>query len=191
MDPRVCDDIRSRLCRYAEVVEETRVHAAERSSFGRYRAGAPYFEQYPLRAALACGAAGNGEFLREFWDTYERITRELEAPAYAKSSAFREELYRDLIAYVEVYRTAVCCSGLGMGRPEDLASPALRDDIGVLLLELKSEFSLDGLEEEVAFLDLAASGITGTGCPLPETPSCEGRQQSGCFPTRKEPAGSR
>lgn len=190
MDPPLCDDIRSRLDRYAEAVRVTREHAAERSSFGRYRAGAPYFEQYPVRASLASGAAGNGTLLQEFWDTYERITRELETPACAKSRAYREELYRDLVAYVEAYRTAICCSGLGMGGPEDLAPPSIRDDIGILLLELRHEFPVDALEQEVALLDSALGGVPGPGEQSPEVSPRQG-QQYGNLSRKKGQAGSR
>jgi len=190
MDSLICDDIRSRLNRYAEAVKETREHAAERSSFGRYRAGAPYFEQYPLRASLACRPGDNGALLQEFWDTYERITRELETPACAKSRAYREELYRDLVAYVEVYRTAICCSGLGMGGPENLAPPTLRDDIGILLLELKREYPLESLEQEIAFLDSALGGIPGPEEQSPEVSPRQG-QQYGNISRKKEQAGSR
>lgn len=190
MDLHNCEDIRSRLDRYADAVRETREHAAERSSFGRYRAGAPYFEQYPLRAALAGVAHGNGKLLQEYWGTYERITQELESPSYAEDRAYREELYRDLVAYVDVYQSAVCCSGLGMGDHEEIAPAAIRDDIGILLLELKGEFPRDALEQEVSLLDLAQGGNPRTGGQSPET-SFPRDQPSGIPCRKKEQAGSR
>ena len=75
MDTTTTDDIRHRLHRYDTAVQETRDHALERSSFGRYRAGAPYFEQYPLREILASfrGDAALTGSLAE----YDRITRDL------------------------------------------------------------------------------------------------------------------
>lgn len=154
MDP-VHDDIRSRLIRYGVAVSETRSHARERSSFGRYRAGAPYFEQYSLRAAS--GVALPEEFRKE----YDLITREFAAPDLEGSRAYREELYRDLVSYIEVYRTAISFHGMGMGSITDLIPPLLRQEIGILLCELKKDFSLGDLEYEVGELDAALRAVDG------------------------------
>ena len=94
MDTTTTYDIRHRLHRYDTAVQETRDHALERSSFGRYRAGAPYFAQYPLREILASfkGDAALTEALAE----YDRITRELKIVERTGGRAYREELFRDL-----------------------------------------------------------------------------------------------
>jgi len=154
MDP-VYNNIRSRLHRYGTAVSETRNHAGERSSFGRYRAGAPYFEQYPLRAAFREAVIAGVTLPEEFHKEYDLITQELAAPDLGGSRAYREELYRDLVSCIEVYRTAISFHELGMGNLSDLAPPSLRQEIGILLCELKNDFSLWDLECEVGELDAA------------------------------------
>jgi hypothetical protein len=52
MDPFTHDDLSCLLPRFATAVQETRTHATERSAFGRYRAGSPYFAQYRLRRLI-------------------------------------------------------------------------------------------------------------------------------------------
>jgi hypothetical protein len=151
----VYNDIRSRLHRYGTAVSETRSHAGERSSFGRYRAGAPYFEQYPLRAALREAVATGVTLPEEFCKEYDRTTQELAAPDLEGSRAYREELYRDLVSCIEVYRTAISFHELGTGSLSDLVPPSLRQEIGILLCELKKDFSLGDLECEVGMLDAA------------------------------------
>jgi len=157
MDITTTNDIRHCLHRYDMAVEETRDHTFERSSFGRYRAGAPYFEQYPLREVFSSfeGDAALTGALAE----YDRITRELEAMERAGGRAYREELFRDLCAYTESYRTMLCYHEMGMDCPEDITDLRIRDMIGILLLELNKDFSLAGIEQEVALLDEACRNI--------------------------------
>jgi hypothetical protein len=161
MDVTTTNDIRHRLHRYDMAVQETRDHAPERSSFGQYRAGAPYFEQYPLRAALDIDddASCDAVILREYWEEYDRITQDLENFERAAGRAYREELYKDLTVYAEMHRTAICCHELGMGDMNEIASPSLRVDIGILIWELHLEFPLADLEYEVTLLDTALRHI--------------------------------
>jgi len=157
MDITTTDDIRHRLHCYDRAVQETRDHTFERSSLGRYRAGAPYFEQYPLREVLdsfKSDAAFTGALAE-----YERITRELESMERAGGRAYREELFRDLCAYTEAYRTILCYHEMGMDCPEDITDLRIRDMIGILFLELNKDFSLAGIEQEVALLDEAYRNI--------------------------------
>jgi|GEM_PF-6340859 hypothetical protein len=154
MDP-VHEDIRSCLHQYDTAVQEIREHPKERSTFGRYRAGAPYFGQYALRAAFEAYASSGKAVPEEVKEAYDRITRELEVPDLGGSRAYRDELYRDLVSYIEVYRTAICLSGMGMGRISDLAPRSLRQEIGILLCELREDYSLGDLEGEVRELDAA------------------------------------
>lgn len=94
MDTTTIDDIGHRMQWYGTAVQEIRDHASERSSFGRYRAGAPYFEQYPLRSVLA---SFKGEAaLTGAPAEYERITHELKIVERMGGRACREELFRDL-----------------------------------------------------------------------------------------------
>lgn len=176
MDP-VHEDLRSRLQRYDTAVQEIREHPKERSSFGRYRAGAPYFEQYALRAAFGAYSSSGRAVPKEVKVEYDRITRELEAPDIGDSRTYRDELYRDLVSSIEVYRTAICLREMGRGRISELAPQCLRQEIGFLLCELREDFSLGDLEGEVRDLDAA---LLACG----DDPGAEG---SGTFPAG-EPA---
>jgi hypothetical protein len=158
MDITPTDDIRHRLHRYDMAVQEICEHAQKRSSFGQYRAGAPYFEQYPLREVLTSFEGDTA--LTGALDEYERITRELETVEHAGGRAYREELFRDLCAYTEAYRTMLCYHEMGMDCPEEITDIRIRDMIGILLLELKKDFSLAGIEQEVALLDEAHRNIS-------------------------------
>ena len=165
MDTTITDAIRYHLDRYDTAVQETRDHAPERCSFGRYRAGAPYFEQYPLRDVLA-SFGGNAAFKGSLAE-YDRITRDLESLEHQGGRTYREELFRDLSAYVEAYRTLLCYHELGMcgsGRSADLS---IRDEIAILLLELRRDFSLSDIEQEVALLDDALRTIREAGHSVP------------------------
>ena len=157
MDITTTDDIRHCLHRYDMAVQETRNHTPEHSSFGRYRAGAPYFEQYPLREILTSfkGDAALPGALAE----YDRITRDLEAVERAGGRAYREELFRDLCAYTEAYRTVLCYHEMGMDCDGEITDLRIRDMIGILLLELNKDFSLAGIEQEIALLDEAHRNI--------------------------------
>jgi hypothetical protein len=171
MDTTTPDDIRHRLHRYDKAVQETRDHALKRSSFGRYRAGAPYFEQYPLREVMASmrGDAALTGALAE----YERITRELEAVEHAGGRAYREELFHDLSVYTEAYRTMLCYHELGMYGTGGITDLRIRDEIGILLQELQKDFSLTDIEQEIALLDEALRNIRTaerTGTPGQDTP---------------------
>ena len=164
MDTTTSDDILNLLHRYDAAVQETRDHAPERGSFGRYRAGAPYFEQYPLREVLASflGDAALTGALAE----YDRITRDLRSLERLGGRAYREELCRDLSAYVEAYRTLLCYHELGMCNDRGSADLSIRDEIAILLLELRRDFSLADIEQEVGLLDDALRTIREAGCPV-------------------------
>jgi len=60
-----------------------------------------------------------------------------------------------------VYRTAISFHELGTGSLSDLAPPSLRQEIGILLCELKKDFSLGDLECEVGTLDAALRAVGG------------------------------
>ena len=95
---------------------------------------------------------------------YDRITRDLESLEHQGGRTYREELFRDLSAYVETYRTLLCYHELGMcgaGVNADLSIS--RDEIAVLLLELRRDFSLADIEREVAILDDALRTIREAG----------------------------
>lgn len=152
MDEMLIDNIRNRLERYGIAIRETRDHATELTSFGRYRAGAPYFAKYPLHGMLDF-AVNDDPSLTLLNREYERITRELKHLEEVGGRAYREELYRDLIAYTEAYRTLLCFQDLCVYETGSVQLPTLRDEIGILILELRRDFSLTGIEREIAYLD--------------------------------------
>jgi hypothetical protein len=177
-------------------VQEIREHPKERSSFGRYRAGAPYFEQYALRAAFEAYSSSGRAVPQEVKEEYDRITRELEAPDLGGSRAYRDELYRDLVSSIEVYRTAICLREMGMGRISELAPESLRQEIGILLCELNEDFTLGDLEGKVRDLDAALlvcgdePGAEGSGT-LPAGEPADAVNGSPVLTRKKERTGAR
>jgi len=167
MDTLATDNIASRLRRFATAVEETRTHAGERSAFGRYRAGAPYFALYPLRSLMFSGETVSRVF-PQHREEFGRIIRELAALEEEGGRAYRGELFRDLSAYTEAYRTLLCYQELGLCSPAAIAQDPLREEIAILLAELAGEFPLDDIRALVASLDetfCILHGLGGAGAP--------------------------
>jgi hypothetical protein len=152
MDAVTIDDITSRLRCFAMAVKETRTHAAERSAFGKYRAGAPYFALYPLRSLLSSSETA-ARLSPEHHAEFGRVSRELAALEQVGSRAYREELFHDLSAYVEAYRTLLCYHELRLCPLDGIAHNPLREEIAVLVAELAGEFPLDDIRTLVASLD--------------------------------------
>lgn len=152
MDTVTPDDITCRLRHFATAVKETRTHAAERSAFGRYRAGAPYFALYPLRRLMASGET-EARCSPEHHAEFGRISRDLAALEEESGSAYRKELFSDLFVYTEAYRTLFCYHELGMCSLAGIARDPLREEIAVLLAELEGEFPLEEIRALVAGLD--------------------------------------
>jgi len=151
METPTIDDIWNRLHRYETAVHETRDHLSECSSFGRYRIGSPYFEQYPLRAAL--DTFKDDVRITGALAEYERITRELEFFESKGGKACRERLYCDLLAYTEAYRTMLCYHEFGMDYEGGITDSPIREEIGILLWELRKDFPTDDIEREISYLD--------------------------------------
>jgi len=166
MDTTPPDDIACRLQRFATAVQETRTHAAERCSFGRYRAGAPYFEEYRLRPLMEAGGK-DVRITPEDRKEYRRIRTDLTVLEKEGGRAFREELLADLSAYTEAYRTLLCCHELCLCSIGGILQDPLREEIAVLLAELSGEFPLNDISALVSGLDetlciLKRSAGTGT-----------------------------
>ena len=152
MDTVTTSDIASRLRCFATAVQETRTHAAERSAFGKYRAGAPYFALYPLRSLLS-SAGTAGRFSPEHHAEFECIGRELAALEQEGGREFRSELLRDLSASTEAYRTLLCYHEMGLCSLAGIARDPLREEIAILLAELAGEFPLDDIRALLTSLD--------------------------------------
>jgi len=166
MDTTTPDDIACRLQRFATAVRETRTRVAERCSFGRYRAGAPYFEEYRLRPFMDAGGK-DGPITPAHREEYLRIRADLSSLEKEGGRAFREELLADLSAYTEAYRTLLCYHELGLCSIEGILQDPLREEITVLLAELSGEFSVSDISALVTGLDetlciLKRSAGTGT-----------------------------
>jgi hypothetical protein len=174
MDTTTTDDIARHLHRFATAVQETRANAPERSSFGRYRAGAPYFEQYPLRR-LMDSSESSILFTPALQDEYRRISADLAALERERGRAYREELFRDLSAYTEAYRTMLCYLELGLCDAGEIAGHLLREEIGVLISELEGEFPLSDIGGLVTRLDEAFRSIREFSCSFPLAPEPSGK----------------
>ncbi|HVP97253.1 hypothetical protein [Methanoregula sp.] len=166
MDTTTTDDITRRLHRFATAVQETRTHASERCTFGRYRAGAPYFEEYPLRS-LMDPVREDARITPVHREEYRRALADLASLEKEGGRAYREELLADLSAYTEAYRTLICCHELGLCSPDSILQDPLREEIAVLLVELSGEFPLRDISALVASLDetlciLRRSPVTGS-----------------------------
>jgi hypothetical protein len=171
MDPLTSDDLSCLLHCFATAVQETRTHATERSAFGRYRAGAPYFAQYRVRRLIP--PEGKSALLTPgFHKEFGRISRELGALEQEGGREYREELFCDLSAYTEAYRTLLCYYELGLCSIDGILHDPLREEIAILLAELAGEFPLDDIHALVTGLDetfciLCQSSGTGTSLPDP------------------------
>jgi hypothetical protein len=163
MDTVIPDDIALRLHRFATAVQETRIHAAERSSFGRYRAGAPYFEQYPLRQLMDSGE-GNALFTPALRQEFGRISADLLVLEQEGGKAYRNELFRDLSHYTEAYRTMLCYHELGLCSAAGISHDPLREEIAVLLHVLEGECSTADISALVASLDDAFRSFSVPTC---------------------------
>lgn len=152
MDTVTTANIASRLRCFATAVQETRTHAAERSAFGKYRAGAPYFALYPLRSLLSSSGTA-GRLSPEHHAEFGRISHELAALEQESGREFRSELFRDLSAYTEAYRTLLCYHEMGLCSLAGIARDPLREEIAILLAELAGEFPLDDIRALLTSLD--------------------------------------
>jgi hypothetical protein len=179
MDTTTTDDITHRLHRFAIAVQETHAHASECSTFGRFRAGAPYFEQYPLRRLLD-SCEENALVTRALWDKYRRINADLTALEREGGRQFREDLFCDLSCYTDAYRAMLCWHELGCGDADGIAR--LREDLAILLLELEGEFRTSGIRALIASLDIAFRSLTGSFCTDPPGYGSTGKA-SGDYPS--------
>ncbi|MDD1702232.1 MAG: hypothetical protein LUQ31_04550 [Methanoregula sp.] len=148
------------LKRYACAVRETRDHAAELESFGKYQAWIPYKEKYVTKALLDRAdlpPAVKDASIQE----YERVTRELEILEYAQGRAYRDILFRDLSAYVSAYEAALCSAETKMCDLRSDADLFMRDKIGVLVRELGRNFPLTDIRQKIAYLDETYERLSG------------------------------
>ena len=149
MDTTTADDISRLLNQYRTAIHEMRDHASERCSFGRFRAGAPYFARHALQLLSTHG--DRALFTPAFEKEFERVNADFALLEHEGGRAYREELFCDLIAYTEAFRTILCYRELGMCDTDGIDN--VREEIAVLLDELEGEFCTDTIRALVSSLD--------------------------------------
>ena len=164
MDTTTTDDIPRLLDQYHTAIHEIRDHAAERCSFGRFRAGAPYFARYALLQRMG-SSSESYPFTPSLREEFERINADLAVLEHEGGSAYREELFCDLIAYTEVYRSLLCYRELGMCNFDEIKNHPFREEITVLLKELEGEFCMDTIKTLICNFDETATSL----CESPRT----------------------
>jgi hypothetical protein len=162
-------------------VQETRAHASECSTFGRYRAGAPYFEKYPVLRLLD-SYGENSPFTRALWDENRRIIADLAVLEHEGGRQYREDLFCDLTCYTDAYRAMLCYHELGCRDIDGIARLLLREEIAILLLELEGEFRTSDIRALIASLDEAFRTFTGSSFTESPVYGSPGKASAGDFP---------
>ncbi len=165
MDATTADDIARLIDRYERAVRETRTFSAERHSFGRYRAGAPYFERSFLHQ-LVESCNGDELFTPALREKYERIQADFALLEREGGRAYREELFHDLSVYTEAYRTMICYHELGICDADEIADSSIREEIGILLDELDGEFPTSEITALIVRLDDELRSIQWSSCTV-------------------------
>ncbi len=181
MDTTTADDISRLLNQYRTAIHETRDHASERCSFGRFRAGAPYFARHALQL-LTSTHGDRALFTPAFEKEFERVNADLALLEHEGGRAYREELFCDLIAYTEAFRTILCYRELGMCDTDGIDD--VREEIAVLLDELEGEFRTDTIRALVSSLDETSLSLREADTAKPErseTPAPAGELPSSFY----------
>ncbi|MFZ0005840.1 MAG: hypothetical protein WCC86_00110 [Methanoregula sp.] len=170
MDTTTTEDISRLLDQYRTAIHETQDHAGERCSFGRFRAGAPYFARHALLRHM--GSRGERyPFTPSLQREFESINADLAVLEDEGGWAYREELFCDLIAYTEAHRSLMCYRELGMCNFDKIKNQQFREEITVLLEELEGEFCIDTIMALICSLDETAKSLhesIRTDAVLPE-----------------------
>jgi hypothetical protein len=90
-------------------------------------------------------------FTPAFQEEFERINADLGVLEHEGGRAYREELFCDLIAYTEAYRTIICYRELGIYDANGIDN--FREEIENLLKEQDGEFRTDNIRALVSILD--------------------------------------
>jgi hypothetical protein len=152
MDPQPADYIRHRLVRFRDAIEETREHYRNLSAFGRYYAGAPYYEKSGILVLLD-GLKSEPGIREELCAEFRQCLKKLEALEEERGDDYRAQLRCDLKLYTDTYAAAVCHAHLGSIRFESDHDLFRRDLIIVLVHELERDHDLTELKNLLRVLD--------------------------------------
>ena len=152
MDDDQINYIKHRLQRYEESILETEEHFSELNCFGNYRACAPYYEKFNI-PHLIDALKSDGDICPIFWKEYDRITAKLTTSDTFKDPNYRELLRKDLDNYVAGYHSALCYADLNIISIESDHDLFNREVIRALLAELRTDYGMGELENQVARLD--------------------------------------
>jgi hypothetical protein len=183
MDTQPAEYIRHRLLRFREAIEEIRVHYPDLSPFGRYYAGAPYYEKSGILLLLD-GLTSDPVTRENLCTEFRQVLMNLEALENELGDEYRAQLRQDLSKYTDAYAAAVCHEHLGSVRFEADHDLFRRDLISVLVHELERDHDLAELRHLISALDseLFASklqschGYECTIIPAPGRNSCHSDQ---------------
>jgi hypothetical protein len=165
MDTQPADYIRHRLVRFSDTIEDIREHYRELSAFGRYYAGAPYYEKSGILLLLE-GIRQDPGIREELCTEFRRVLQKLESLEEELGEEYRARLREDLGQYTDVYAAAICHEQLGSLRSETDHDLFRRDLIGVLLHELEKDHDLADLKDLINALDserVAPDSSSGSG----------------------------
>ena len=153
MDTQPADYIRHRLVRFSDTIEAIRMHYGELSTFGRYYAGAPYYEKYGILVLLD-GLKSDPGTREELCTEFRRNLQKLEALELELGEGYRAQLRQDLRCYTDIYAAAVCHEHLGSIRFEADHDLFRRDLIGILMDELEKDHDLADIRNLIHTLDI-------------------------------------
>lgn len=153
------DDIRAHLHRFEESVKDLRNHIHELKRPGKFPVSTPLVEKNRIAEFLE--SSGLDEKTRQaFHDTYMQIASDFAVLEHAGGRAYRDLVYCDLCTFVDRYAAAISLHELSLCDAVEDRDLFMREEIGVLLLELQPDYDLADIQRKVAALDEAMEGIT-------------------------------
>jgi hypothetical protein len=170
MEPQPADYIRHRLVRFRDAIEETREHYPNLTAFGRFYAGAPYYEKSGILMLLD-GLKSEPGIREELCAEFRQCLGKLEALEEELGEDYRALLRRDLSLYTDTYAAAVCHANHGSITFESDHDLFRRDLIIILVHELERDHDLTDLKNLIRILDgnlftpQTPADQTGTGTP--------------------------
>jgi len=153
------DQIRFHLNRYEESINRVDRHFDRISGSGPDgSASEPYMERNRIQHLLS---ACNNDTLRsaDLLKEYERITGKLVQLEKSRGQEYRNLLHVDLRCCLDQYHAAVCHARLSNLCPESEDECLCRDQLAVLVEELKKDFDLSGIEQMIGMLDTGRMSI--------------------------------
>jgi hypothetical protein len=175
MDTPLTEQIRLHLNRYEDSIDEIDQHFNQLAGSMPGCASVPYLEKNRITHLLH--TLGNddscfADLVRE----YGRITGKLGRLEQGRGPEYRNLLYADLRCCLDRYHAAVCHASLSSISVESDPDLFNRDQLFVLLVELKKDFDVSGIEQVIGMLDKEVRSISAHG------------QEKDCEPSLPAPA---